>query len=77
MFQYLKSEYRQVVDTLEPVVDVKSKEEIAVSMVTLSHSLDCVASFISDIVITEFNRSGLKPFFMSNISFKLLQHFAE
>ncbi|XP_053381615.1 ras GTPase-activating protein nGAP-like isoform X5 [Mercenaria mercenaria] len=53
---YLKENYVQLCDSLEPLVSIKDKEEIAKTLVNIMQKLDKAQDFLSELVMTEVLR---------------------
>ena len=56
--QYLRENYVTVCDVLEPLVNVKDKEEIATTLVKIMQKLNKVKDFLSEVVMAEVLRLG-------------------
>ncbi|XP_013413034.1 ras GTPase-activating protein nGAP isoform X4 [Lingula anatina] len=54
--QYLSTDYMCLVEVLEPVISVKAKEEIAMSMVRIMQRLGKADHFLPDIVMGEIDK---------------------
>ncbi|XP_026462189.1 probable Ras GTPase-activating protein isoform X3 [Ctenocephalides felis] len=56
--EYLRRNYKLVCESLEPVIGVKAKEDIASSMVLLMQSLGQAGPFLADVVSLDLLRVG-------------------
>jgi hypothetical protein len=56
--QYLEADYSILVDILEPQICVKSKDEIARSLVHILQKRSKATEFLSDIVMAEVDKLG-------------------
>ena len=57
-FQYIQRDYMTLVEVLEPQISVKTKDEIASTMVNILQKLGKAPDFLSDIVMAEVDRLG-------------------
>uniref|UniRef100_A0A336MXN6 CSON007884 protein n=1 Tax=Culicoides sonorensis TaxID=179676 RepID=A0A336MXN6_CULSO len=55
---YLKENYKQVCELLEPVIGVKAKEDIGQALVLLMYAQGIVGSFLTDVVALDLLRVG-------------------
>ncbi len=56
--QYIQRDYMTLVEVLEPQISVKTKDEIASTMVNILQKLGKAPDFLSDIVMAEVDRLG-------------------
>ena len=56
--QYLKTDYKELCEVLEPVVGVKAKEEIATALVAVMQREGYAHKFLSDIVMADVHKNG-------------------
>jgi len=58
--QYLSENYTDLCDQLEPLVNVKDKEEIATTLIHIMQKLDKAKDFLTEVVMNEVLRLGKK-----------------
>ena len=58
VFQYLSRDYAALVEALEPQISVKTKEELATTLVKVLQKMGVARDFLSDIVMTEVLKLG-------------------
>ncbi|XP_063696053.1 ras GTPase-activating protein raskol isoform X3 [Culicoides brevitarsis] len=56
--EYLKENYKQVCEQLEPVIGVKAKEDIGQALVLLMYAQGMIGSFLTDVVALDLLRVG-------------------
>ena len=58
LFQYLSENYVMLCDVLEPLVNIRDKEEIATTLINIMQKLNKAKDFLSEVVMTEVLRLG-------------------
>ncbi|ESO98887.1 hypothetical protein LOTGIDRAFT_114108, partial [Lottia gigantea] len=54
--QYLKSDYCKLCESIEPLVNVRDKEDIAITLINIMQKLGMAQTFLSDVVMAEIGR---------------------
>ena len=56
--QFVRSDYGHLVAMLEPIVNVKAKEDLACCLVSIAQKLNFARDFLVDIIMAEVDGQG-------------------